>query len=78
MSEYHGYLIPQPESYPRINLIKKWSSLCIGIQFLDEIMTVFYNGKHVNKELEVDRKGSGWQSLVSRLPKDYFRGIQHR
>ena len=73
-TEYHGWIIPKPESYPKTNLIRKWSSLCLGIQFVNDALTVFYNGQHVNEELEMKRKEDG-KNMDSQLPEGYFKGI---
>ena len=73
-SEYHGDLIPQPDAYPKVNMIRKWSSICIGMNFLTDMITAYYNGKEVNSQLEVERKEGGYQALNMRLPKDYFSG----
>ena len=70
----HGWIIPKPETYPKTNLIRKWSSLCLGIQFVNDALTVFYNGQHVNEELEMKRKEDG-KNMDSQLPEGYFKGI---
>ena len=74
-TEYHGLLVPKPENYPKTNLIRKWSSLCIGIQFVEDNLMVFYNGKHSNQELEQKRKENG-RKMDSQLPKGYFEGTE--
>ena len=74
LSEYHGSWIPQPDDYPKKNMIRKWSTICMGIDFMADTVTTWYNGKEVNSQLEVDRKGSGYQALDMRLPKGYFAG----
>ena len=73
-SESHGPLVPDPGSYPKANLLKKWTSICVGMHFLSNDLTVYYNGKHVNKELEEKRKKNKELTLDSLLPEDYFKG----
>ena len=75
LTEYHGLVIPRTYEYPRVNMIRKWSSMCIGLDFTADSVRSFYNGKEVNEDLEVSRKESGYQALDVRLPKGYFSGL---
>ena len=73
--EYHGTFIPKEEdAYPRRNIIQKWSSLCIGVDFTNDTLTAYFNGEHVNKELEAERTEKGDQPMDIWLPEGYFSG----
>ena len=63
-----------PVNTPKVNLLKKWTSICRGMHFLSNDLKVYYNGKHVNQELEEKRKKNKKQTLDSLLPEEYFKG----
>ena len=74
-SEFHGFIIEEQEnSFPRVNLIRKWSSICVGLDFVNDKITAFFNGKEVNRtKQENERKESG-NPLDKVFPNGYFSG----
>ena len=74
-SEFHGYIIEEEENaFPRVNLIRKWSSLCVGLDFINDEITAFFNGMEVIRtKLENERKESG-NPLEKVFPSGNFSG----
>ena len=53
-------------------MIRKWSSLCVGLDFLNNSLVAYYNGKELNRTtLEEERKETG-NSMDYRFPSGYF------
>ena len=47
--EFRGYIMKQnKEDYPKVNFLRKWSSMCVGLDFLNDHISAFFNGKEVN------------------------------
>ena len=74
-TEFHGTILKQKEEdFPKVNFLRKWSSICVGLDFLENKISVFFNGKEVNKTaLEQYRNDSG-NALDNRFPTGYFSG----
>ena len=72
-SEFHGTIVKEKEdAFPRMNMIRKWSSLCVGLDFLNNSLVAYYNGQEINRTtLEEERKESG-NSMDYRFPSGYF------
>ena len=52
-----SYYYPDPH-YPNRNYVRKWSSFCVGLDFLEDLSTAAFNGKEVNKTaIQEARKG---------------------
>ena len=69
---YWGRLIDPPENaYPKVNWIRKWTSICMGLDFLNNDLVYYVNGKEVEQDTE--RKESG-NPLDLRFPSGYFSG----
>ena len=59
------------KNFQNKNLVRKWNSICVGLDYLEDQSTASFNGKEVNKTaIQEWRK----QRLDSRLPARYFSG----
>ena len=61
-------------AYPKENWLRKWNSICVGIDYIDDEIIVYFNGKKYDREkIEKERKENG-KFLSNNLPKGYFSG----
>jgi len=69
-SEFHGTILDKSGNYPKVNWLRKWTSICVGLDFVNDNMVTYFNGEKFNRtELEKDR-----QPLTLRFPEGYFEG----
>ena len=73
-TELYGTLIDGhygEENYQNKNFVRKWASICVGLDYLEDLTTVSFNGKETNRTaIQEWRK----QRLDTRLPAGYFSG----
>ena len=73
-SEIYGIILEKERNFPRRNWIRKWSSVCVGLDFLKNNITASFNGDLVNRtDLERKRKEKG-VLLQQSFPSGYFEG----
>ena len=73
-SELYGFILEKENNFPRRNWIRKWSSVCVGLDFLNNTITASFNGELVNRTvLEKKRKEKGIL-LQKSFPSRYFEG----
>ena len=71
---FHGTLVDKGGDFPRRNWLRKWSSICVGLDFLNNEITASFNGEKINRtELETFRKEKG-NPLTKSIPTGYFEG----
>ena len=62
-------------NYQNKNLVRKWASICVGLDYIEDLSTFSFNGKEANRtDIQEWRK----QRLDSRLPAGYFSGNIHK
>ena len=73
-SEIYGYMLKKENNFPRRNWLRKWSSVCVGLDFLKNNITVSFNGELINRtDLERKRKEKG-TDLQKSFSSGYFEG----
>ena len=70
----NGDIIKNKEgAYPKVNLLRKWTSICVSMDFDNNQVLAAINGDEINRtELENDRKKL--HLLDHMAPKGYFSG----
>ena len=65
----------EKSNYPKTNLIRKWTSFCVSLDFVNNDMKYFFNGKKFNTTIfEEKRKNLPIYSMNNRFPEGYFEG----
>ena len=74
LTTFHGAIVDKGGDFPRRNWLRKWSSICVGLDFLNKEISASFNGEKVNRlKLETVRREKG-NSLTKSLPTGYFEG----
>ena len=74
LDTHNGIIIKKKEgAYPKVNWLRKWTSICVSMDFDNNQVIAAINGKEVNRtELEKERKEL--HPLDHWAPKGYFSG----
>ena len=68
--EFHGTLITKEKNvYPKVNWLQKWSSICVGLDYVNDTITAFFNGAEVNRTKEEEKREA---PLDKMFPEGYF------
>ena len=60
--------------YPKINLLRKWTSLCVSLDFVNNDVNCFVNGKKFNTSIYEEKRNKITHSMDKRYPEGYFEG----
>ena len=65
---------PKLTAYPKANIIRKWSTLCIGLDFIDDNLFVSYNGKIFDNTKKEEQRKKDKIKTTHNFPAGYFSG----
>ena len=73
-TEFYGALF-YLDDYPKVNLLRKWNSWCVGLDYINDKTISYFNGKEVNATALEEYRNESGNALSSRLPVGYFSGL---
>ena len=74
-TEFHGHLQEALDegAFPKKNWLRKWTSMCVGVDFIKDETRFYLNGADRGQKSEELRKTSG-NPLIFHFPEEYFSG----
>ena len=73
-SEFHGVIIEKENNFPRRNWLRKWSTVCVGLDFVKNDIIASLNGELINRTDEETKRKEKGNSLQKNFPARYFEG----
>ena len=67
-------VLPKLTAYPKTNIVRKWSTLCVGIDFIDDNIFISYNGKIYDNTKREEQRKKDKIKTASNFPVGYFSG----
>ena len=70
-----GTFAKAKKDYPKQNWLRKWTSVCVAIDFIQNDIAIYFNGrKHNDTKLEESRKKNPKKAVTGFSPDGYFSG----